>query len=366
MTLDVAVRTRQDGQRHLLFAVTDSGIGIAPGDIQQLFRSFSQGDSSTTRRYGGSGLGLAISKELVERMGGRIEVQSTPGKGSRFAFDVPLQAAGSEDELVPLLRQQVALLCSLDGRALDSLGRLLSRWQMRVERCQDPECLEEAFSGFTSPPLLVMISPWPGSFRAALERLEGRLSSDQRVLLVCAENQAGEPPEAWGGQVVRLDQPLSVTALREAMARLYRPPEAAQPPPGDDEAGMPAERPCILVAEDNPVNQLVVKGFLQRRGYRMRITVNGREALAEYQRSPQSYQLILMDCEMPEMDGYEATRQIRGFEAAQQLPAVPIVALTAHILAEHRAQGLAAGMNDFLGKPLDCQQLYATLDGLLN
>ena len=119
------------------------------------------------------------------------------------------------------------------------------------------------------------------------------------------------------------------------------------------------------MAEDNPVNQLVVKGFLQRRGYRLRIAVNGREVLDEYRRAPTSYQLILMDCEMPEMDGYEATRQIRSFEARQRLPAIPIVALTAHILAEHRDLGLAAGMDGFLGKPLDCQQLYAMLDSFL-
>lgn len=365
VTLEVGVRTRQDGQRHLLFAVTDTGIGIAQSDLAQLFRSFSQGDSSTTRRYGGSGLGLAISKELVERMGGRIEVQSAPGKGSRFAFDIPLVVAAGAEEIQAWPPQQVALLCSLDSRALDSLARMLSRWGMRVERCQDPTCLEETFGSLTSAPLLVLASPWPGSPKAALEKLLPHLQADQRVLLVCPQNQLPEISNLATGKLVWAEHPLSVSALRDALDRLYqqRPETSPQTVAADTDA--PLESPCILVAEDNPVNQLVVKGFLQRRGYRLRIAVNGREVLDEYRRAPASYQLILMDCEMPEMDGYEATRQIRSFESRQRLPAIPIVALTAHILAEHRALGLAAGMDGFLGKPLDCQQLYATLDGFL-
>src|SRR5690606_35085843 len=116
--------------------------------------------------------------------------------------------------------------------------------------------------------------------------------------------------------------------------------------------------PCILVAEDNPVNQMVVRGMLQKRGYTVRLADNGRQAVELYRRDPGSVRLILMDCEMPEVDGYEASRQIRALEAERQWPAVPIIAVTAHVLAEHRQRGLAAGMNDFIGKPLESQQLY--------
>ena len=119
------------------------------------------------------------------------------------------------------------------------------------------------------------------------------------------------------------------------------------------------------MAEDNPVNQLVVQGFLKKRGYNVRLVTNGLAAVNEYQRDPSATQLILMDCEMPEMDGFEATRQIRRLERQHNLPAVPIVALTAHILDEHRQHGSDAGMNDFLGKPLDSARLYSTLERLL-
>lgn len=364
--LEVCLRARPDGTRCLLFVVSDSGIGIDEQAQQQLFHSFAQGDSSTTRRYGGSGLGLAISKELVERMGGGIAVQSSVGEGSRFSFDMPLQAVASEDELSELLKHKTALLCSLDGRALESLGQSLLRWGMRVERCQDPERLQESYESFASPPLLVLMNPWPGSPKAALDRLLAQLESAPRVLLICPENQLATQGLLQSQHTVWMDQPLFISDLRNALGELYRTPgnvAASVPQPQAEQDS--SSNPCLLVAEDNPVNQLVVKGFLQRRGYRLRLVTNGREALEEYQRTPHAYQLILMDCEMPEMDGYEATRCIRRFEAEQGLAPLPIVALTAHILAEHRQLGLAAGMNDFLGKPLDCQQLYATLDRYL-
>ncbi len=363
VALDVCVRSGADGLPHLIFAVSDSGVGIDAQTQQLLFTSFAQGDSSTTRRYGGSGLGLAISKELVERMGGQIEVQSTPGQGSRFAFDLPLQAQAASDELQSLLNRQLALVCSLDGRALDSLKGLLGRWGMRVERCQDPDRLLEVYDSLASPPLLVIAAPWPGNPKAALDSLLSRLEPGQPVLLLCPERHWPATLGRDDLQLRCLSQPHSPSSLRRALGELYRlesSEERTQAPPPSTQ-----NMPCILVAEDNPVNQLVVKGFLQRRGYRLRMVTNGREALAEYQRNPAHYQLVLMDCEMPEMDGYQATRSIRSFEREQQLPAVPIVALTAHILSEHRERGLAAGMDAFLAKPLDCKQLYALLDSYL-
>lgn len=185
------------------------------------------------------------------------------------------------------------------------------------------------------------------------------------MLLLSPPEPHQQLPESHGLRLLHLALPLSVTGLRAILAELYseRRRENASPPPALDKRAGTA--PCILVAEDNRVNQMVVQGFLHKRGYSVRMVNNGRSAVDEYRRAPGAIQLVLMDCEMPELDGFEATRQIRALEADQNLPAVPIIALTAHILEEHRARGLAAGMDDFLGKPLDCQQLYATLDRYL-
>ncbi|CAD5109301.1 hybrid sensor histidine kinase/response regulator [Zestomonas carbonaria] len=365
VAINVCRRPGQNGAERLVFAVSDSGIGIPREAQLHLFESFAQGDSSTTRRYGGSGLGLAISKELVEMMGGCIEVHSVPGQGTRFNFDIPLDAHEADDELGQLLRGHTALLCSLDGLGLDALERLLARWGMRTERCQNPERLLDCFDDFAMSPLLVLMSPWPGSADHWLDTLAPRLETGQRVLLLCPPDYGQPLPSHRNLRLLGLTLPLTLQPLRETLLELYqerrRTPRPIQRETRADGNGVP----CILVAEDNPVNQLVVQGFLKKRGYQMRLVGNGHAALEEYQRAPEAIQLILMDCEMPEMDGFEATRQIRRLEQRLRLSPVPIVALTAHILDEHRQQGIEAGMDDFLGKPLDGALLYATLDRFL-
>ncbi len=366
VALSISRRNDSQGRAHLVFAVSDSGIGISEQALSQLFESFAQGDSSTTRRYGGSGLGLAISKELVEMMGGRIEVQSTLGQGTRFAFDIPQpDVPDATDELCHLLAGRTALLASLDGLGLDAMSRLLGRWGMRTERCQTPERLQDYLEDFTTPPLLLLIAPWPGSVSHWLDSLGPTRQLQQRVLLVCPPEACQQLPNSHGLRLQHLSQPVAISALRQALNGLYEEPQAqvhqlvrALP---DESHGAP----CILVAEDNPVNQLVVQGFLKKRGYRAHLVTDGQAAVAEYGRDPAAVHLILMDCEMPVMDGFEATRQIRRLERSRQIAAVPVIALTAHILAEHRQHGLDAGMDDFLGKPLDSGLLYRTLERYL-
>ncbi|MFZ3024317.1 7TM-DISM domain-containing protein [Pseudomonas sp.] len=354
----------QQWQLHL--AISDTGIGISEQVQTQLFDSFAQGDSSTTRRYGGSGLGLAISKELVEMMGGQIEVHSAPGQGTQFSFHVPLLVDSSAaDPLSELLAGRTALLTSLDSLALDALSGLLNRWGMRTERCQTPERLQSCLDDFANPPLLVLMAPWPGSVASWLEPVRSRLQPGQPVLLLCPPGQSSQLPEYGALRVRNLTQPLAVTELRQHLLELYQQPRHALPPAVPEQSHLRANAPCILIAEDNPVNQLVAQGLLKKRGYNLRVVNNGAAAVAEYLRAPSAIQLILMDCEMPEMDGFEATRQIRQLEQRQHLPAVPIIALTAHIFDEYRQQGQAAGMDDFIGKPLDSQLLYDTLERFL-
>lgn len=363
VAVSVSRRSDSHGRPHLVIAVSDSGIGISEQALAQLFESFAQGDSSTTRRYGGSGLGLAISKELVEMMGGRIEVQSTLGQGTRFAFDMPLLAEQeTPDELSRLLAGRTALLASLDGLGLDAMSRLLGRWGMRTERCQTPERLQDYLEDFAAPPLLVLMAPWPGGVNHWLDSLRPKLQAQQRVLLVCPPEACQQLPASHELRLQHLAQPVAINALRQALNGLYEEPRAQVHQLVREIRSDNSEAPCILVAEDNPVNQLVVQGFLKKRGYSVRLVTDGQAAVDEYARDPAAVHLILMDCEMPVMDGFEATRQIRRLERSRQLAAVPIIALTAHILEEHRQHGLDAGMDDFLGKPLDSGLLYSTLE----
>ncbi|WAJ36301.1 ATP-binding protein [Pseudomonas sp. GOM7] len=367
VALSISRRNDSQGAASLVFAVSDSGIGISEQVLAKLFDSFAQGDSSTTRRYGGSGLGLAISKELVEMMGGRFEVQSTLGQGTRFAFEIALpQTIEPPDELARLLAGRMALLASLDGLGLDAMSRLLGRWGMRTERCQTPERLHEYLEDFKVAPLLVLIAPWPGSVTHWLESLSTQLQPGQRVLLVCPPEHCHTLPSGQGLRLQHLAQPVAVNSLRQALDELYQEPRAQVHTLVREIRSENGDAPCILVAEDNPVNQLVVQGFLKKRGYDVRLVSNGKAAVETYSQAPEAFHLVLMDCEMPEMDGFEATRDIRRLERNRQLPAVPIIALTAHILHEHRQHGLDVGMNDFLSKPLDSTLLYDTLERYLS
>jgi len=355
--------TGPDTARRLAFSVTDSGIGMRAEVLSQLFVSFAQGDSSTTRRYGGSGLGLVISKELVEMMGGEIRVQSAPGKGSRFSFAIALRPASNEyDPLTALLEGRGVVIASQDIHALDAMSSLLMRWGMRVVRCEEPQRLARYLDSQATPPLLVVIAPWAGMPQQWLHGLQRQLTPDQRVILVVSPQQ--QCPSAPSLRLAHLTQPLLLGSLRDALHKLYQPldRQPAAPAPDHSESGRHGR---ILVAEDNPVSQLVVSGLLRKRGLDALIVDNGQRAVDIYRDDPSSVQLILMDCEMPVMDGFEACRQIRRLERERRLGPVPIVAITAHVLDGHRQQGRDAGMDDFIGKPLESTQLYACLDRFL-
>lgn len=350
----------------LVFSIIDSGIGMRAEVLSQLFVSFAQGDSSTTRRYGGSGLGLVISKELIEMMGGRIEVQSTPGKGSRFSFDIPLRDITDQyDPLKALLERRTAVIASQDLSALDAMGTLLGRWGMRALRCEEPQRLPRYLDDDASAPLLVIMAPWPGTPQTWLTSLQNQLAPNQRVLLLYPP-QSEHPASSSTLRLASLPLPLLLGPLRDALHRLYQPVSKAESDAPLTSALVRSAKPRILTAEDNPVSQMVVSSLLRKRGYEVVMAENGRRAVSIYRENPAAVQLILMDCEMPEMDGFEASRQIRRIETERGLRPVPIIALTAHVLEEHRRQGIDAGMDEFIGKPLDSEQLYACMDRFLN
>ncbi|MBF7729519.1 hybrid sensor histidine kinase/response regulator [Pseudomonas sp. N040] len=361
VSLHASLATNRLAKPQLHIRISDSGIGIEQDNLRQLFQSFAQAETSTTRHYGGSGLGLAISKELVEMMEGSIEVQSTPQQGSTFLIKLPLHAAQAEaNSSLGALSGQRALLASLDARGLGALELLLQRFGMECQRCLDPQSLASALRQSRDLPLLVLMEPWAGgSARQWLDNLRPLLKPGQPVLLLYAFGQNLDLPQPGDLRLVCLPLPVTATPLRSALAELAG--EApAQPLPGNASGEWPLAN--ILVAEDNQVNQLVIQGLLKQRGYNVRIVGNGLDAVNKYRSNPGAYQLILMDCEMPQMDGFSATREIRAFEHQQQLPAVPVIALTALQLDDQRALGLRVGMSDFLAKPIDSALLYRTLE----
>lgn len=337
------------------FEVIDTGIGIAQSAQSSLFDSFTQADSSTTRRYGGTGLGLAISQELVRLMGGSINLNSATEQGTNMHFCVPLTGVGAVRPLRP----------GHSAWLITRLGEAQEHYQTQLERL--------GFSVQSSTGSTDDLPAQPANL-AVLDTQDIPADLLQQLIHHCAQEaipllllRAADDHRqlTLKGQLLEQSIPLLPSQLRQAVTQLLD---------GDCQSRLPAEqstpvsrqgRGHLLIAEDNQVNQLVIKTLLEKAGYSLEITENGVDALQCYRSNPDSYDLILMDCEMPQMDGFEATRRIRAHEQREHLPRTPIVALTAHVLDTHRLEGMAAGMDDYLPKPVDSEQLYASLQRLI-
>ncbi|MFI5077068.1 MAG: response regulator, partial [Vicinamibacteria bacterium] len=317
----------------LRFEVHDTGMGIAPSALERLFQPFTQADASTTRRFGGTGLGLAISRSLAEVLGGTLTAESALGKGSTFRLDLPLMATADAVPTItclpPLPAGRVLVLASSDAG-----GRLvaeqLTAWGLTSDVATDEAQVDGGH------PVIVGYDLDP----AIVATLPHRIAPRQ-----CALVRAPLTP-------LRLCRDLAggVAADLADRARASR-PEAIPSPTGPD------RQRHILVVEDNPINQRIAEKMLARLGYRVDTANNGREATARMART--RYDVVLMDCQMPEMDGYEATQRIRAMEA--RIARTPIVAVTANAMAADRERCLAAGMDDFLSKPLTLAGLEAML-----
>ena len=322
-----------DGRVRMVFSVTDTGVGI-PADIQaKLFQPFTQADMATTRRYGGSGLGLAISRSLIERMGGRVGLESEPGQGSRFWFSVPLdRAAQPEPAPLPGFGGQRVLVLEGYEPARDIIREMLAGWNLQPEF--DPAQAQGCALALADRQLLAQVPPG-------------------MPLVVMARR--GATVDRGGAVRVVLNKPLRRDALRVAIEPVLAPASPSSRKRTPTPISIPAaNRARILIAEDNLVNQKVAMRLVQKLGFAADVAGNGVEALAALAKS--TYDLILMDCQMPEMDGLETTRRIR--EAGDR---IPIIAMTANAMKGDREMCLDAGMDDYLTKPIDLSSLSKAL-----
>ncbi|MDD5629175.1 MAG: response regulator, partial [Elusimicrobia bacterium] len=365
-------RECEDGERVALrFSVQDTGIGI-PAEAQgRLFQVFSQADSSTTRRYGGTGLGLAISKKLVELMGGAIGLESEPGRGSTFWFTVPFAKAAG-----PALAEPApAALCGVRALAVDDnaasreiVSAHLASWRMRCDAVDSGpaalEALRREAAGKDPYRLAVLDMLMPGQDGLALARsirAEPALAGLRLVMMTSLGRALSAQERADCGIGACLTKPVRPSALFDAISRVLA--AEAQAPVERRAAAPPAEakvrrRFCrILLVEDNAVNQKVAILQLQKLGCEADVAGNGLEALEALGRS--AYDLVLMDCQMPEMDGFQATAEIRRREGSGKR--TPVIAMTANALEGDREKCLAAGMDDYVAKPVRMPELCAVL-----
>ncbi len=373
--VQVTPDTETSENTSIRFAITDTGIGISAEVQERLFQPFTQADSSTTRRYGGTGLGLAICKQLVEMLGGRIGLHSVPGQGSTFWFTIPLEkqpAPSSPRQETPLeLVGQRAMVLSDNATRRKVIHHYILSWRMRNGGAATPaEALEmlrrEATNGVRFNFVIVDLPAEAGLTFAQTVKADPLLANTQ---LICLHNVGERPADTqfrskvWAAM---LGKPLRPQDLLSCFAQLVGVRLQAHPVP-QTTPGEPASRSelKILLAEDNLVNQKVALKILDRLGYTADVVGHGFEVLEALQKKP--YDIILMDCQMPEMDGYETTRAIRqkNFPGSHQcltdLDRLHIIALTANAMAGDRDTCLAAGMDDYIAKPIRREDLQAAL-----
>ncbi len=357
----------------LHFAVRDTGIGISEEGQSRLFRSFSQVDASTSRRYGGTGLGLAISKRLAELMGGTMWVESQPGSGSIFHFTIQAQPAPAaarpyQQSDQPHLAGKRVLLVDDNATNRAILIAQTQSWGMLPTACASgQEALEQAQAG-TAFDVAILDMQMPGMDGVMLAGQLRRSPATRSLPLVLFTSLGRREVDAQGVEFVAyLHKPIKPSQLYNVLLSLFIAPEEPTRPapkptgtrdtPFDTSLGqrLPLR---LLLAEDNTVNQKLALRLLERMGYRADVVGNGLEVLEAVQR--QHYDVILMDVQMPEMDGLEATRLIHQGRPAEQRPR--IIAMTANAMQGDHEECLAAGMDDYLTKPIQINALQEALE----
>lgn len=367
----IQVQVRRMGEtnaQHLLrFEVRDTGIGIDADQQQRLFSAFTQADASTTRLYGGTGLGLAICKRIIDLMHGKIGLDSVPGQGSTFWFEIPLLKVIGDLRVPAHAAHPRVLLVSTDARLRQRLELVLPNWGFDVRSVDTvQEALDLLRAGGTPQPWHAVIGDLP-SLRLGVAALQ-RASGEHR--LVWLQGDAPLPAELHDGARV-IAREAADAALRTALSEpATRAPLPLQQTPATTAEALHADMPPparagglagarVLLVEDNPVNLLVAQKLLGVLGCEVDTAINGQLALDKLHAT--TYQAVLMDCQMPVLDGYAATRRWREHEAATQAARLPIIAMTANAMVGDRQRCLDAGMDDYLSKPISREGLQACL-----
>jgi PAS domain S-box-containing protein len=383
VVINVDLVEQNDSDAILKFTISDTGIGIAPERLNQLFEAFTQADTSTTRKFGGSGLGLAISRQLAQMMGGTIGVESEQGQGSTFWFtarfakqSTAFQTLGTGDKSIGLMDKHILLVGgNANNRRL--IMQLLDTWYCRSdETLYADEALDKllAAAATNDPYHIVILDKFiPGSDGELLGKKikeTTQLHETKLVMLTSLGRQGDAARLNEIGFSAYLTKPIKKSQFYDCLVTILNRPAAKEEESSSSlitrHSINEARRhsPRILLVEDNITNQQVALTILEKLGYAADSVFNGIEALEALKKK--SYQLVLMDCQMPEMDGYEATRRLRAMEdnqTSEELsPHLPVIAMTAHAMKGDREKCFEAGMDDYLTKPVDPLILTQTLE----
>ncbi|MNM26900.1 Signal transduction histidine-protein kinase BarA [compost metagenome] len=360
----VELEAEQDGMATLLFRVRDTGIGIPPEQQANIFNAFSQADSSTSRRFGGTGLGLTISRRLVNLMGGEIGVTSELGKGSEFWFRVRLEQVERPEALNERL-QHISLLIADDNQVTrDALSMTVGSlgWQSRVVESGEQALHHLLRQGERFDVILLdWIMPGMDGLETclAIRRAFERQERSPIIIMATAYSQDELMHRPGSEQVdLVLHKPVTGSSLYNAVARLIHEKRDHVEPLESGQRRLRLPGVHVLLVDDSDINLEVATRLLQREGAEVITAIDGERALACLADPARRIDLVLMDVQMPVMDGYEATRRLRQLPGREE---TPVLALTAGVFKDQREAALASGMNDFIAKPLDVEQLIATL-----
>ena len=377
VVVQVVVERRTAEAVSLRFSVSDTGIGIAAEKLEKIFAPFTQADSSTTRRFGGTGLGLAISQRLVNLMGGHIRVESQPGEGSTFHFTLVLpiaEQAGDENEAAAgdrdLFRGLPALVIGESATSRKILQQTLASWLMKVDEAPDVAAgltkIHEAAAAGRAYRVVLADAVMPGingftlvGWLAQESRLAGSV-----ILMLSATDRQNYPDQCRHLKTLCLEKPVSPSALFNAIAKAIGAEGGGSLSDTGKTVGVlpvPKRVLHVLVAEDTPANQKLARHVLGSRGHNIEIAENGRQALGLIQQ--QDFDVVLMDVQMPEMDGFQATAAIRKLDDPRKAK-LPIIAMTAHALKGDQERCLAAGMDCYLSKPIKGEEMIELVERL--